>query len=48
MAIFIFLTFSVAEFDLVCGKTWLAALISASVYIGGVLGSIVTGPLSDR
>merc|ERR1719450_550839 len=37
----------VTEFDLVCGKTTLAALISSSFYIGGVLGAVVTGTLAD-
>ena len=38
----------VTEFDLICDKTSLAALMGSSYYIGGVLGSVVTGPFSDR
>ena len=37
----------VTEFDLVCNKTNLAALISSSYYIGGVLGCMVSGVSAD-
>lgn len=37
----------VTEFDLVCGNTFLAAIISSSFYVGGLLGAILTGPISD-
>ena len=38
----------VTEFDLVCEKTSSAALISASYYIGGVLGCMVSGIAADK
>ena len=37
----------VTEFDLICDKTALAALISGSYYIGGVIGAAVSGTISD-
>lgn len=38
----------VTEYDLICGKTNLAAFVSASYYIGGVLGCLLSGSAADR
>jgi len=37
----------VQEYDLVCSKTSVAALATAAIYMGGMLGSSVAGPASD-
>ena len=37
----------VTEFDLVCEKRSIAALLSASYYIGGLIGSVVSGNVAD-
>ena len=38
----------VTEFDLVCDKTSVAAMVSASFYMGGILISVVSGNIADR
>ena len=37
----------ITEFDLVCTKTSIAAFSSSAVYMGGIIGSIISGTLSD-
>ena len=38
----------VTEFDLVCARTSIAALVSSAYYIGGFFGSMVAGMISDN
>ena len=38
----------VTEFDLVCEQTSLAAMVSASFFIGGILISVISGNVADR
>ena len=35
------------EFDLVCEKRAIAALVSSSYYIGGLIGSVISGTVAD-
>lgn len=38
----------VTEFDLICERTSMAALISSAYYIGGFFGSLIAGIMSDN
>ena len=38
----------VTEFDLICGKTAIAAFVSGSLFLGGLLGCMITGIIADK
>lgn len=38
----------VTEFDLICSRTWMAALTTGAFYIGGLFGSLPAGIIADK